>query len=165
MCQWSTTVALEVTIPADLSWTGEARRKVVGIDSCIVELVRALNDGGVTTRGSCCGHGNTLGSIILGDGPRLLIASNAAVANATELAFKNICGEPSKLDQLISLARHADDCGVRVFPPQSQRCTCGLTGLIDWVDTMCRPPLEEPETSPEPVHPTRLLRAHASWLP
>lgn len=33
--------------------TGE----LVEVDSCIAPIVAALNDGGIPTVGSCCGHG------------------------------------------------------------------------------------------------------------
>lgn len=76
MCKWGTETLLEVTIPAELSHTGQARQKVVGIDSCIAPIVKALNDAGVTTVACCCGHGKAPGSIILADGREILIAAN-----------------------------------------------------------------------------------------
>ena len=59
MCKWGTSEKLEVKIPQHLSRTGKERLKVVDIDSCIYSIVKALNDGGVTTIASCCGHGHT----------------------------------------------------------------------------------------------------------
>lgn len=58
MCEHGTETPIEVTIPAHLSHTGEARQKVVGVDSCIAPVVRALNAAGVVTISSCCGHGH-----------------------------------------------------------------------------------------------------------
>ena len=46
-----------------------------GIDSCIETLVRNLNDRGVATVASCCGHGQTHGVISLKDGRELVIMS------------------------------------------------------------------------------------------
>jgi hypothetical protein len=43
------------------------------IDECIADIVLALNDGGVHTIGSCCGHGKCAGSIILKDGRTLAV--------------------------------------------------------------------------------------------
>ena len=74
MCQWGTTEVLEVTIPAHLSYTGESRQKMVDIDSCIVPIIKALNESGITTIASCCGHGKRPGSIILVDGREFIIA-------------------------------------------------------------------------------------------
>jgi hypothetical protein len=48
--------------------TGE----LVEVDSCLAPLVAALNDGGIPTRGCCCGHGVHNGHVELVDG-RLLI--------------------------------------------------------------------------------------------
>lgn len=42
--------------------------RVYRIDGCIHHIVAALNAGGVVTDGSCCGHGEMPGSIILADG-------------------------------------------------------------------------------------------------
>ena len=47
--------------------------KTVGVDHCIGSLVQALNDGGVPTHASCCGHGAQKGSITLADGRELTI--------------------------------------------------------------------------------------------
>jgi hypothetical protein len=56
---------VEVWIEADHSYTGEGRDKLVGVDACIADLVTALYP---LTAGSCCGHGQTAGSILLYDG-------------------------------------------------------------------------------------------------
>jgi hypothetical protein len=73
MCEWGTDVLVCVPIPADLSYTGEARWDVKGIDRCIAPIVAALNAGGVLTASSCCGHGKACGEILLHDGRRLVI--------------------------------------------------------------------------------------------
>jgi len=50
--------------------------KVRGIDFCIADIVAALNAGGITTTGSCCGHHKILGSVCLEDGRNLIIVDN-----------------------------------------------------------------------------------------
>lgn len=50
------------------------RGKVRGIDFCVADIVAALNAAGITTEASCCGHGEQLGTVILEDGRRILIA-------------------------------------------------------------------------------------------
>ena len=75
MCKWGTSELIEVTIPADLSHTRTARKKLIGIDKCISSIVRALEEGGVMMRASCCGHDKTDGKIILQDGRELIIVS------------------------------------------------------------------------------------------
>ncbi len=67
MCKWGTLVEMELLIPARLSHTGIAYRKTVQIDLCIAPLVKALNDAGIVTDASCCGHGKLYGSILLAD--------------------------------------------------------------------------------------------------
>lgn len=63
-----------VKIPADLSCTGFAKFKYVGIDACIAPIVEALQKGAIDMRGSCCGHNKYAGEIHLQDGRVLLIA-------------------------------------------------------------------------------------------
>lgn len=46
---------------------------LVEVDSCISVLVSALNDGGVPTVGSCCGHGVCDGFVQLADGRLMLV--------------------------------------------------------------------------------------------
>ena len=68
MCGRDETVRMTITIPASISRTGKTRQKLVDIDSCIAPIVKALNDGGVVTVASCCGHGHRRGNIVLADG-------------------------------------------------------------------------------------------------
>lgn len=46
------------------------------IDACIAPIVQALNNAGIETVASCCGHGNCNGVISLSDGREILIARN-----------------------------------------------------------------------------------------
>jgi hypothetical protein len=47
--------------------------KGVWCDPCIAPIVKALNDGGLPTVASCCGHGERDGRITLADGREVLI--------------------------------------------------------------------------------------------
>lgn len=80
-------VVMELTIPADLSSTGEAKQKLCGIDACIAPIIKALNDGGVATIGCCCGHKRRPGDILLADGRVLIIASSLDDAHKMEAPF------------------------------------------------------------------------------
>lgn len=80
MCKWGTDEVLEVTIPAELSYTGKERKKRVGIDSCIAPIIKALNEGGIRTDYCCCGHGKKDGVILLHDGRVFRIHSAKKVA-------------------------------------------------------------------------------------
>src|SRR5688572_23431424 len=66
-------VLMEVTILAHLAHDGQQRQAIKGVDACIAQIVRALNDGGVITTSSCCGHGRSDGSILLADGRELVV--------------------------------------------------------------------------------------------
>lgn len=50
--------------------------QIVYIDTCIHKLVLALNEAGIETFASCCGHGIQAGSILLEDGRELIIAAD-----------------------------------------------------------------------------------------
>jgi len=76
MCEFGKQTNVLVKIPADLSCNGKEKWKVVGIDSCIAEIVHALQKAGINMRGSCCGHGKIPGDIHLQDG-RILIVADA----------------------------------------------------------------------------------------
>jgi len=89
MCEQGMMIPVAVKIPADLSCDGEEHWKAAKIDSCIADLVRALQMSGIDMCGSCCGHGKTLGSIDLADGRALLIlepddACDYRLANSDE---------------------------------------------------------------------------------
>lgn len=79
MCEWGTDTILYVPIPAHLSHTGAFHWGYKGVDSCIAPLVQALNDAGIYTANSCCGHGRSEGTIHLHDGRVLRIESDKAV--------------------------------------------------------------------------------------
>lgn len=71
-----------------LAFDGESQhRRTWKIDACIAPIVKALNEGGVATVASCCGHGKTPGRIDLEDG-RILVMDFVALAAAVQV------GEP-----------------------------------------------------------------------
>jgi hypothetical protein len=66
-------IGVMVKIPADLSHTGQEQWKYAQIDACIAPIVKALQEGGIDMRGSCCGHDSGIGDIHLQDGRAILI--------------------------------------------------------------------------------------------
>ena len=52
----------------------------VWCDPCLAPIVKALNEGGVATVASCCGHGQRLGSITLADARWLVLAPDEEMA-------------------------------------------------------------------------------------
>lgn len=76
MCQWGTEVQLLVPIPPELSHTGQFRWAIKGVDACIADIVQALNEAGIYTANSCCGHSKLEGEIYLHDGRVLAIRNN-----------------------------------------------------------------------------------------
>lgn len=71
-----------VTIPKELSHTGKERKAYKPIDSCIADIVKALNKGGIKTEFSCCGHKKGKRSIImLSDGRDIIIEERRTPKN------------------------------------------------------------------------------------
>ena len=94
MCEWGDTIHMKITIPAWLSHSGKAYKRKTGIDRCIAPLIKALNDGGITTDASCCGHKRGIGSIILADGRELIICPDMKTARMIDKFINiNIHGE------------------------------------------------------------------------
>ena len=61
MCKWGTDTLVELCRPTPVQG-----RTSVKVDSCIAPLVQTLNDYGIRTTASCCGHGKvTHASIII----------------------------------------------------------------------------------------------------
>lgn len=81
MCKYGDTKKVRVKIPADLSLTGKEKWRYVDIDSCIADIVEALQKAGIDMRGSCCGHGKRIGDITLQDGRVLLITDKSYLKN------------------------------------------------------------------------------------
>ena len=81
LCKWGDCEQVDVIIPASHSSTGKDKPKTVPIDSCIAPIVIALNEAGVPTLASCCGHERGAGSIMLVDGRELVVAQSREDAN------------------------------------------------------------------------------------
>lgn len=58
VCRWGTSLMARLCEPMPVSG-----RTSVPVDACISHLVSMLNEAGVKTTGSCCGHGKAEGSI------------------------------------------------------------------------------------------------------
>ena len=83
MCKWNNCKTLMIN------------GRVRDIDSCIYDLVKALNQTGFETIASCCGHNHRPGNIILKDGRELFIVPD----------FKT----GRKLDKLIGVDIHGEN--------------------------------------------------------
>lgn len=59
----------------------------VWCDPCLVPLVKALNEGGLPTVASCCGHGKRPGKVSLADGRELFLLPNFEAARALDDHF------------------------------------------------------------------------------
>ncbi len=68
----------------------------VGVDRCIVPLVKALNSARLRTIASCCGHGYRPGVIALSDGRELLICKDYETARLADSVFPDIHGQKPK---------------------------------------------------------------------
>ena len=65
----------------------------VWCDPCLAPLVKALNDGGLRTVASCCGHGRVPGTVALADGRELFIVADYESARALDRVLAE-GGEP-----------------------------------------------------------------------
>jgi hypothetical protein len=74
-CQGCETVMLNVHIQASHSHNGQGRWCEKPVDKCVADIVQALNDAGVLTVASCCGHGCQSGKIALLDGREISVRS------------------------------------------------------------------------------------------
>lgn len=72
MCKQGTVVVMEIN--------GRPR----DIDSCLAPIIKALNEGGISTIASCCGHGKNHGCISLADGRELLIVPDYGAARKAD---------------------------------------------------------------------------------
>lgn len=90
MCKWGTSTVLRVFIPAHLSRTGQDRWDDKDVDSCIAPLVKSLNEHGLITIASCCGHGKRPGNIVLADGREIVIVPNYEAGRQIDALFPPI---------------------------------------------------------------------------
>lgn len=87
MCDHPNREAAMVVISEGVPDETGKKRGGVWCDPCLEPLVRALNDGGIRTVASCCGHGRRPGKIMLDDGRELFIAPNFDAARQVDAAF------------------------------------------------------------------------------
>lgn len=84
MCTQGDTVVLTV------------HERPVDVDRCIAPLVQALNEAGLRTIASCCGHGRRPGQVALADGREVFVVPDYETAQALNqrldaLGFRPIC--------------------------------------------------------------------------
>jgi len=87
-------------------------------DPCIAPLVTALNNAGMTTIASCCGHGQRPSTVALADGREVLVLPDYETARRVQTLFpRDAHGEPitasapedeQNLEQLAYLLRRPD---------------------------------------------------------
>jgi len=73
MCEWGNVETMEIVASSEYAADGEVHKKTIDVDSCIAPIVRALNEAGIKTIASCCGHGERVGIITLERGRNLLV--------------------------------------------------------------------------------------------
>lgn len=77
--------------------TGHA---TIWADPDIAPFVKALNDAGLPTIASCCGHGQRPGSIALADGRWVMVFANRADYDRAEAVFPVDINGQRKVDHL-----------------------------------------------------------------
>jgi len=85
----------------DATCNTDRERKMVAVaggafcDPCIAPLIGALNDGGIKTIASCCGHGRRPASVALADGRFMIVARDFAEFQKISALFPtDINGDP-----------------------------------------------------------------------
>jgi hypothetical protein len=81
----------------------EKGKPTVWCDPCIAPLVKALNDAGMRTRASCCGHGTHPTSVALADG-RWVFVVDAEQADAISARLHEGRTQP-RVDELRAALR------------------------------------------------------------
>lgn len=79
MCKWNTLKKVKLT-----------NGQFVSVDSCIADIIQALNNTGIRTVASCCGHGKQPSSIILADGKEIRIFPDWESARKVDKLFPPI---------------------------------------------------------------------------
>ena len=79
-----------------LSWAADGT-PTVWCDPCIVDLVAALNEAGLETVASCCGHGSLWGIVSLRDGRELVVGPLDAIGHT--------CAEGKAADETRAVRR------------------------------------------------------------
>ena len=64
MCKWGNITTIKIN------------DKQINVDKCIASIIIALNNAGINTVASCCGHNKNHGNIALADGRELIIVSS-----------------------------------------------------------------------------------------
>lgn len=78
MCEWGNIIKVKLCKPQKNA-LGESF-DIADVDTCIAPIVQALNNIGIETVASCCGHGKSFGNIALKDGRELIICPNYETA-------------------------------------------------------------------------------------
>lgn len=92
MCDDHSGVLVEIPTASKRGPDGSKR----AVDACLAPLVKVLNDNGIATKASCCGHGKRPGTIILMDGRELLIVPDYETGRYLDTLFPPISTPPSE---------------------------------------------------------------------
>lgn len=104
MCDHPNREAAMVVLASD-----DDGKPTVWCDPCIAPLVKTLNDAGLHTVWSCCGHGRRPAQIGLRDGREVVILANASEANRIEGLWPDInAPEPTFLQRFEAWVFDAD---------------------------------------------------------
>jgi hypothetical protein len=97
MCKRGTLAEARISKPKAIQW--KDRRTAIQVDACIAPIVTALNDAGIATVASCCGHGKRPGIIALEDGRELLVMPDWESSRRLDPLWPDINGDPIQRDE------------------------------------------------------------------
>lgn len=97
-------------------------------DPCLAPLIKALNDGGIRTTSSCCGHHHRPGSVSLADGRWLMIAPNDEWMDWLSSRIYERVGNMPGHEPIVSAEDRADE-GVRLTVDERRSINGALDGI------------------------------------
>lgn len=102
------------------------------IDACIAPLVERLNQAGLSTIASCCGHNKRPASIVLEDGRELVIARNWEEGRRIDTLFPGISYDPARPRVGLSEIDEQRAKGWPDFHPEDFCHRCGNRNVSSW---------------------------------
>lgn len=75
---------------------GRISKPAIWCDPCLAPLIKALNDGGLPTVASCCGHGHRPGDVMLADGRTLLVLDGDWDPRLADLIHSQVGCKPGR---------------------------------------------------------------------
>ena len=127
MCRWHGGT-YEGNVPVRLAHPRKDGIQTASVDPCIQSIVQSLNDAGLQTLNSCCGHGIRPGWVALEDGRHILIAADHAMMRKMDSDFPALDGDENWL------TRQLESCKAEVATWSEYKREAMRAALLDGKD-------------------------------